>query len=218
MIELLYSIDDSSYLRWQAEFLEWSVRRCGMECRITRLTKSAPDAGTYLCLNRFWSIVHQWEPSEIETVVVLDPDMVFVRPLNVSARAGGVIAQPYSYLYGLPWCPVVIHRDQIRAWAETALALARVLYANKVGWVSEMWASSISANMLGLQLERRSLCVSNYEPALRDASIIHYCYEQAGFFKQRYSPGDELPRIEGTEVQQQVTALLRECFGSGTQR
>jgi len=91
MVELIYSIDDSDYQSWQAALLDWSVRRSAMTCRITRLTATAPDAETYRCLNRFWSVVHQWQPSDAQTIVILDPDMLFVRPLNAVAGRGALV-------------------------------------------------------------------------------------------------------------------------------
>ena len=212
MLELIYSIDDSSYQAWQAGLLDWSARQTGMDCRISRLTALAPDRDAYRCLNRFWSIVHQWKPSDAETVVVLDPDMVFVRPLNVVARPKVIMGQPYGYVHDLPWCPLVLHRDQVHPWASTGLSLARAIYANGGGWISEMWAGTISAHAIGLQLDRCRLSAFNCESTLNGAAIIHYCYDHAGFFKQRYQPGERLV-IQGTsEVQHHLLSLINHCF------
>lgn len=212
MLELIYSIDDSPYQAWQATLLEWSARQTGMNCRINRLTALAPDRGTYRCINRFWSIVHQWKPSDAETVVVLDPDMVFVQPLNVVARPKVIMGQPYGYVHDLPWCPLVLHRDQVNPWATAGLALARAIHANGGGWISEMWAGVISAQTLGLQLDRCRLAAFNCESTLNGASIIHYCYDHGGFFKQRYRPGVQLEIENMTEVQHHLRCLINDCF------
>jgi len=215
MVEFIYSIDDSDYQCWQAELLDWSVRRSGMTCRITRLTATAPDAETYRCLNRLWSVVHQWQPSDAQTVVFLDPDMLFVRPLNVASARGALIGQPYGYANDLPWCPLVFHRDDVKRWAEVCLPLARAIHSAGGGWISEIWAGAIGANLLGLRIERKDLAAFNCEPELADRSIIHYCYDHGGFFKQRYRSGDYVNDSAGTAVNRQLAALLNECFGCG---
>src|SRR5438067_2187233 len=117
MIEFLYSIDNSLYQRWQADLLDWSIRRVQDGCRITRLTLLAPDHRVYSPLNRLWSIAYEWTPSECETVVILDPDMVFVRALCVKSHRAGLVGQPYGSVYDLPWCPLVFHRDRVQEWA-----------------------------------------------------------------------------------------------------
>ena len=205
-MELVYSVDGSQYLSWQADLLDWTARRVNANYRITRLTQRAPEHQVYSCLNRFWSLANAWQPSEHPTVAVLDPDMVLVRALEVAAPAGILIGQPYSYLFDLPWCPLILHRDRVREWATKALELARTIHGAGGGWVSEMWAGSIAANQIGLRLERRPLCVFNSDPELGDAAVIHYCYDHGGFSKQRYVPGHVIPWTSQTPVS--TTALL----------
>jgi hypothetical protein len=214
MTELIYSIDQSPRFAWQAELLDWSVRRVGMDCRITRLTALHPDQSEYLCLNRWWAILNQWKESEAETVVILDPDMVFVRPLNVTAKRGQIIGSPYPYVYDLVWCPVVLHRDHVREWAFKTMALAQLLAQHGIGWVSEIWAANICATRLCLQLERRELGIPNWSGGVGDASVIHYCYQRSGFSKNDYRPGHHVECPDSDEVHRILAELINECFGS----
>jgi hypothetical protein len=212
VIEIIYSIDTSQYQAWQADLLDWSIRRVQQNCRITRLTALAPDQRKYQCLNRLWSISHDWMPSEAETVVIVDPDMVFVRPLAVQARKGAVLGQPYGYVYDLPWCPLVLHRDYVKEWATMSLPLARTIHAKGGGWVSDMWASSIVTTSFGLGIERKTLAVFNTDDNLGEASVIHYCYDHAGFYKRRYQVGQVVGCGLDTEVQRHLTSLVNERF------
>lgn len=208
MIELIYSIDRSDYLTWQADLLEWSVRRVGMQSQITRLTATAPDAADYACLNRFFAIVNEWRESDAETVVILDPDMVFVRPLDVIARRGVLAGHPYSYIFDLIWCPLVLHRDELRAWALRGLELSRALHKAGSGWISEMWAGNISANERKMSLRRQQTAVLNCEARIGAAPIIHYCYDSGGFHKQRYRRGQRVASHRGSEVQQRLAETI----------
>ncbi len=212
MVELVYSIDDSAYLAWQADLLDWSIRRVGMQCRITRLTMMAPDQHKYKALNMFWSLLHEWQPSEAETVVVLDPDMVLLKPLDVLAKKGVLLGHPYSYMYDLPWCPVVLPRENIREWAAKSLPLTRVLHANGVGWISEMWAGIIGASLMGLKIERKALAVFNSDLILGDAAMIHYCYESDGFYKQTYQAGQFVNPSGLSEPQRALATLINQFF------
>jgi hypothetical protein len=135
-------------------------------------------------------------PPADDTVLLLDPDCIFVAPLTNEAVRGEPIAQPLSYMHPDPTVlarhcrrrslvcgvgvPIVIHRDDLAAlaapWLEKTESIrddprSRAL----VGWVAEMWGYVFAAAELGLRHRMRALARFSTEDQV-DLPLIHYCY------------------------------------------
>ena len=222
-VHTVFSIDDSSYLRWQAELLAYSHRTVAQPGPLTCVLSG--DAGPRPVLERIfytraWSPHPQtgdeypaynkpgalmtWmreAPPEEATILVLDPDTIFLRPLASTVERGRPIAHPYSYLdptyneeneaFVRKHCrqpelvqsvgiPILIHRDDLAAlapgwWAKTEAIRNDPHSRALVGWTAEMWGYAFAAAELGLRHELRVLAQVPFEERV-DLPILHYCY------------------------------------------
>ena len=155
-------------------------------------------------------------PPPEEWLLLLDPDCVFVAPVNAEARRGEPIAQPVSYMRpeevrGLVrrhcrrpalvrgiGIPVVIHREDLSAtaglWLEKTEAIRDDrLGRDQVGWTAEMWGYAFATAELGLRHQLLPLARFSTEDH-SDRPLIHYCYAAAdpegrwSWDKRRYRP------------------------------
>ncbi|HEV7992381.1 MAG TPA: hypothetical protein VGP25_11195 [Gemmatimonadaceae bacterium] len=236
MVHTVLSVDDSPYQRWQADLLAYTHRRVGQSGSLTRLWSSdarpsafagntfrAPpwsphpvsgdDYAPYNRPSALLAWVRDTPPTD-ETVLLLDPDCVFVAALTVEATRGEPIAQPLSYLHPDPvlaarhcritlsgvgvGVPIVIHRDDLCAVAEPWLAKTESIRDDRTsrrlaGWVAEMWGYVFAAAELGLHHRPRALARFPTEDRA-DLPLIHYCYgaastdERWSWDKRRYRP------------------------------
>jgi hypothetical protein len=223
-MHFIFNAEDTTYGYWQGELMAYTYRKVGQAGRLTRLL-SCDDSPTrfafsydtvrvhsysihprsrdrYLAYNKPASIV-QWmeavRPRE-RTIVVLDPDCLFLRSISVEAKAGRPAGHVYSYMDpqgGLGslifsrhcrrnrnlgqsvGIPLVIHRDDLRAVAPRWLEATREIRDDAkshaaTGWIAEMFGYTVAAAELGLVHETRRLCVFPGEDSL-DAPFMHYC-------------------------------------------
>lgn len=236
----VFSIDDSAYQRWQAQLLAYSHRRVGQPGLLTCLLSSnrrtdpvlkdtfrtrtwSPHPTTqdqYPPYNRIFSLItwlREAPPTE-DTILLLDPDCVFLRPLDVSAQRGHPIAQPIHYMTPLKFAdilrkhwahpenldgvgiPTAIHRDDLCELAPRWLEWTEAIRADAVAreqlhWMSDMWGYCIAAAEMGLKHELHDLARFQTESAA-DRPIIHYCYwsespdKTWGWTKRRYRAWD----------------------------
>ncbi len=219
-IQTVFSVDGSRSHRWQAELLAHSHRKVRQPGSLTRLW-SGPERPTAFAGETFWAepyaphpvsgddyapynkpaAIQEWLggvcPPE-ETVLVVDPDCVFLTPVVDTVERGRPAAQLYSYLdpaddpgaelaarhcrhpspqgVGVPY---LIHRDDLAALAPLWLAKTEAIRGDRrsrelAGWVAEMWGYAFAAAELGLVHEARELCVVQTEDQT-EAPIIHYC-------------------------------------------
>lgn len=219
-VHTVFSIDDSSYLRWQAELLAYSHRKVAqsgpLTCLLsgdgerrpalerifqTRSWRPHPVTGDdYPPYNRIFAL-NAWlreAPPEEETILLLDPDNVFLRPLEVSVERGRPISQPISYMHPPTYdeqlrkhcerpdelegigIPTVIHRDDLVELAPLWLAKTEALRSDpadreRLAWISDMWGYCIAARELGLRHELREMAQFQIEDRA-DLPIVHYCY------------------------------------------
>lgn len=218
MLHSVFSIDGSRYQQWQADLLAYSHRRVGQAGPVTRLWSSdgrptafagrtfraAPysphpvSRDDYAPYNKP-SAVLSWlrtSPPTDDTVLLLDPDCVFVASFTVEANRGEPIGQPLGYMrpdatviarhcrrpravQGIG-IPIVIHRDDLTALAATWLEKTESIRDDRrscarVGWVAEMWGYAFAAAELGLRHRRRVLARFPTEDRT-DLPLIHYCY------------------------------------------
>lgn len=100
-MQVIFSCEDKTYMWWQAELLHHTFRKCGMQAGLTALVADGGESehtyscdvlrvGIYkdkcsgeplMCLNKPGGIA-EWaapEPDSRETVLIVDPDSVFLR-------------------------------------------------------------------------------------------------------------------------------------------
>lgn len=220
MPHVLFSVDGSLYQRWQAELLAYSHRRVGQRGTLTRLWSSDarpssfsgstfraapwsphPITGDDYAPYNKPSAVLQWltvTPPADQTVLLVDPDFVFVAPIEVEVSRGEPIGQPLSYLRPNALAPLVarhcrrraalqgvgvpilIHRDDLRELAAPWLKKTEAIRDDRrsrelAGWVAEMWGYAFAAAELGLHHEARELARFSTEDRA-DLPLVHYCY------------------------------------------
>jgi hypothetical protein len=218
-METIFSADGSLYHAWQADLLESTHNSVGQSGKLIRLLSGDGDApafaGTtfqvspasphpitgdkYLPYNKPAAILAWMERGACkdETLLLIDPDFVFLAPFELPAVAGRPIAHPARYLD--PWrhaelvrrhghepedvqgigVPILVHRDDLAALAPAWLARTEEIRANpascsSAGWVAEMWAYALAAADLSLPH-----LVWPLAHVLSDDSIelplLHYC-------------------------------------------
>lgn len=155
------------------------------------------------------------------TVLVLDPDCVFLDRLILDVEPGDPVAQPSGFMNAAEHAsvlyrhfphaevlqplsvPLVIHRDDLHELAPLWLARTEDLREDpltreRLGWVSEMWGCSIAAAQLGLRFELRSFALLQGDDKV-SLPLIHYAYESASpdgtwrWEKRAYRPWDRVP-------------------------
>jgi len=100
-MQVIFSCEDKTYLWWQAELLHHTFNKCGIQAGLTALVadcgepaheyscdvmpvgsyKDRCSGGPLMCLNKPGAIA-EWaalEPGSRETVLIVDPDSVFLR-------------------------------------------------------------------------------------------------------------------------------------------
>jgi hypothetical protein len=220
-LHTVVSIDGSPYQLWQAELLEWTHGRVGQPGPLTwlvaadeapagaRLARTyatgamSPHPRTgddYAPYNKPYSLL-AWladAPPEEEHLLVLDPDCVFLAPLEVLAEPGRPVAQPIWYMNPERYrgalarhcarpdalepvgIPTAIRRDDLARLTPLWLAKTEEIRedarsAHALGWVAEMWAYAIAAHETGLRHVLRPMAWFNTDDRA-DLPIVHYCY------------------------------------------
>jgi hypothetical protein len=221
-VHTVFSIENKPYHRWQAELLRYSHERSGQPGRLTCLV-SGPDEGVEPIEGAFHAPSWSWHPvtgdyfpfinkpvalakwltespPEEETILLVDPDFVFLSPFTLEAEEGKPHAQRISYMTdsdpGLrEHCarperiqpvgvPIVIHRHDL-AWlaphwiARTEQLRADEALAERLGVTAEMWAYALVSAELGLEHQLGEIAAFNTEDR-EDLPLVHYCYAVAG--------------------------------------
>ncbi len=227
-LRLVVSIEAGTKTEWQAALLAYSRVRAGETAPLTVLCAGGEakepmpgaeivvtanyrglDAGDYAPLNkpagiRDWLLI---APPAEDQVLILDPDVVVLRPLPPGPAPG---CRPRADYYPLDrvnlaetWVraltrhpellesvgiPVWIDREQLRAlaprWLNQTLAVRRA-GALHSAWVAEMVGYSLAAADLGISHEA---VTDSCGPA-----ILHYYTNHCGLWwrKSRYVPWNE---------------------------
>ncbi len=227
MIRTLISMEDNVYQFWQAQLLadtfhqarqpgvltrlvsvsnSQPVRRIdGVETIITRAYSPDPRSGdSYPAYNKPGSIcewLDQDPGDDDETVMIIDPDFVFVGQMLLEPEHGRPLSEPISYMqWNLPDSQVVlnrhcrvahdkvpavgvpnlIRRGDLRTMAPRWYELTRQLRDDSVtratlDWICEMWAYSIASAEVGLEHVCQPLGHFQHHTELR-LPLIHYCY------------------------------------------
>jgi hypothetical protein len=188
------------------------------------------------------SLLHAGETirEEYDSIVLCDPDMIFVRPpefpptlsgdycsymnydldcVEVARRALSISRELVDEQKEALRCgvPYVIPVDEARPLAEAWLEAVDAFPARK--WEDVMYAFGLAAVKLGLKVTPTRLAQSNYWPdANVRADVVHYCYGDETWSKRHYFREDRAgsvwqPRAEspaGT-VLGEILSQLREA-------
>jgi hypothetical protein len=224
VIHTVFSVDGSLYLRWQSDLLAHSHKKAGQPGPLTRLYSAhgeptpfdgntvqtrpySPHPVTgdeYLPYNRIGAVA-EWlalAPPAEETLLVVDPDCIFLTAFDEEAERGRPAAQYIPFMenfvdahpefvkrHGLrPGAvqamavPFLIHRDDLRELMPLYMEKTEEVRADPAscaliggGWTAEMWGYAFAAARLGLRHELRYLTRWPYEP-WTDLPFIHYAY------------------------------------------
>jgi hypothetical protein len=216
----LASVDGSAYLAWQAELLVHSHRRCGQSGSLEILTDCAviPGDRGYPPYNKPYAVMRWAQRHDLDcTVIVLDPDMVFTKPLSPSVSPRRIIAQrsgaplprsmrnvvsrqaPAARSLTLLEPPLIVHGSDLpaltRRWLHWTIRLradpdARLM----VAWLCEMWALALAVKDLGLKIRwKEDLACVPPIPCGARFSLVHYAWRTSCFDKRTYTPWTDLP-------------------------
>lgn len=220
-VHTVFSIDGSRFQRWQAELLAYSHRKVHQPGPLTRLysarNKPSVFAGRtfrtppysphpetkddYAPYNRIGALAEWLEtsPPKESTVLVLDPDFVFLTPYDEPVKRGRPVTQRVAYMrpeiprnakvlqrHGYKarsvqpmGIPLLIHQDDLRAllplWMEKTMAIRDDRVSRKyANWISDMWGYVFAAIDLGLRHELRNL--AGWIDQKGGLPFIHYCH------------------------------------------
>jgi len=226
--EDLYTVvctDTSPSMQWQCEFLEHTWRGVRQPGELIRLAACKPgerlpehryartlrmkwtnlDADTgdvYPPYNRLYSLrdwLRQHRPEG--TVLIVDPDCVFLAPVSERTHAGLVKAQRWVDFFGLTdthWAtwvsehsavdpaaleaatwPALIHTRDLDALLDRWIELTVALRRNSLDQISDMIAFVVALKESGLDVKLHNFtAVFDYpEAEVRGAPLIHYCQD-----------------------------------------
>lgn len=232
---MTYSVvctDTSPYVGWQCELLEYSWKRAGQPGQLLRLVTAPGDVPIpahqlaivsrvpyqpalyygYKCLERLYAFQH-WLQSERPrgTVIVLDPDFVFLRPIPDEVPPGAPRAQhwvdytPPSPLTQAATWPLVIHTSDLASLLPAWIEMTVALYSATRRWETDMYAfvAVAAAAKLHFTLEPLGAFVGWPDAQVASAPIVHYCQDVldgAGnvlWSKRTYRPWERVQGASG---------------------
>lgn len=257
-VHTVFSVDGSLYQRWQADLLAYSHRKVNQPGPLTRLysawdtpppfdgqthhTKPYSHSITgdhYPPFNRIMALRHWMRnfPPQEETLLLLDPDCIFLTAYDESVERGQPVTQPISYMnpaitdnaellkrHGFKpeavqaiGIPTLIHRDDLAVlvplWVEKTHEIrSDPISRELVNWISEMWGYVFAAAQLGLRHELRDLAHWQMDDRT-DLSFIHYCYsstnaqKQWEWTKRTYKPWEPVPQPPHDTPQATITLI-----------
>ncbi len=251
MIHSVICTDNGPNVHWQSELLEYSWSRVNQQGEIVRLvscdldtesplhkyarvirtepTSIHPESGDhYLPYNRLFSF-RQWldEYQPEGTVLILDPDCVFRKPLNIEVKDGLPIGQHWQdfgisdsfrgameglsdvdidSLPPLTW-PALITCGDLRRIIDRWIELTAGIRNKTAGWESDMFAFVVACqeHALHFELQNNTAWTPWPDAKVENASLVHYCqkiYNSTGeeiWWKQAYKPWDRLPTTDAKE-------------------
>ena len=223
-VHTVFSADGSSYHRWQSDLLAYSHAKVSQPGPLTRLYSARgepwpfdgrtfqtppysphPTTGDdYPPYNRIGAL-SEWltlSPPTEETVLLIDPDFVFLSICDEEVERGRPVAHPIlsmevikaehpellkrhgfqpDAVQGMA-VPFLIHRDDLREMFPLYMELTEQVRSDPAsrewiggGWTAEMWGYSFTAARLGLRHELRRLARWPYDP-WTDLPLIHYAF------------------------------------------
>lgn len=162
-------------------------------------------------------------PYRGEMLLLLDPDMVFVKPWDRNGNAS--VAEEISYMHPvrcgrniikrhckrnaekvqpIGW-PLIISEEELRVIADRWYVLTEEMRGNKftlkeANWVTDMWAFSIVAAECDISFSVERRCSFSNDNLDTNHSLIHYTYptsSKSGFHwdKRQYRPWSPMPTL-----------------------
>jgi hypothetical protein len=172
--------------------------------------------------------------SECDSIVLCDPDMIFVRPpefpttlsgdfcsymnyeldcVEVARRALGISRELLDEQKEMLRCgvPYVIPVSDARPLAEVWIEAIDAFPARK--WEDVMYAFGLAAVKLGLKVMLTRMADSNYWPdANVRADVVHYCYGDETWSKRHYFRQDQAQNVWQPRVEAQANTILGEIL------
>jgi hypothetical protein len=223
--------DASDYIHWQCELLEYSWLRArqpgellrlvagpeeeaplpGHEAaRVVRMGDPGGRAGGYLAFERLF-MLQEWLEAEQPrgSVLLIDPDCVFRKPIEREAEPGAPIAQHWVDYDAKPptqaatW-PALIHTSDLERLLREWIAFTRAIYRTTHRWESDMFGfvSAGSSINLRFKLDAVGAFVGWPDEQVGEAPLVHYCQDVlASDGRKLWSKRDYKPwaTVEGGE-------------------
>ena len=222
---VVYSTSNTPYQHWQCDLLEYTAKKCGQEGKLYCLCcenehdkkydfERKPIGDTTVIkypsfmkndeTKDMWGIANKFHSLELfmknndihGSLLNLDPDMCFLKPVNVKTVPGVVIGQEWvdgffqdpifkdksittvdikkehMYMY-----PFIMHTDDMRQILDRFIDLCYKIKIKYNKWESDMFALIIATVEYGLQINFEKLgCCNNWSKYRNDKEypIIHY--------------------------------------------
>lgn len=228
MIYTIVCTDASPYINWQCDLLEYSWKRAAQPGQLLRLVTVPEDAPLpshphaivsrvpceperyqgYKCLERLCALQHWLQRDRPSgTVLILDPDVVFLRPVPVEVAPASPRAQhwvdyqpPSPHTQAATW-PLFIHTSDLESLLPAWIDLSVALYTVTRRWETDMYALVAAAAAAGLHfsLDTLGAFVGWPDEQVGSAPLVHYCQDvldDAGrllWSKRTYQPWARVP-------------------------
>lgn len=205
-----------------------------LPARSYRVTSRGSD---YACRNAAGTLLEASRVvgPEFHSLLLCDPDVVFVRRLRFAPKLSGAESGYLDYAeapvraamrrLGISWpthvpanggslccgTPYLIPQDCARIVAETWLEAIDAFVPPR--WEDNMYAFGLATLRLGLQLRRICLADTNYFPeAPVRAPIVHYCYDNHIWSKRKFASSRAARRVWTPPGGSRPGSILAEVF------
>jgi hypothetical protein len=211
---LLVSVDGSEALEWQLDLLSLSREAVAAETDLQILRDVDPVLHHHYPPSNRPFAVRKWIRSRRDRsghVCVVDPDMVLLRPIDVTPREGDVIADLGTYPFGdetlralrrhvvrpdrvpLGIPPIFIAEADLASVVDAWVDVTAALWADSatrrlLGWLCEMWAFPLAAQRVGLRVVTQRLAHVPPAPPPARPLVLHYAWRTPFFDKTNYRP------------------------------
>ncbi len=265
---VIYSMSNSPFQEWQADLLDYSfqrakqpgtlVRICSIDAKFPRrkipkskvgLTISTPNFSRitwkidWPVMNKPGSLKYIFKEDIVrdeDTLIFLDPDMIFVKAWDPEVKMGCAIGQKWKG-YGQSYCqntsihpdlcpvneddclmfPFAIKAADMKKIVKDIELFSREGYLKHNDWMADMSAfvTAMVKNKIGVEtIENIGLCNNWDNNSDRSAPIMHYCKpirDQSGkviWGKWRYQPWRIPPDFSQAtnRVDEEVLKMLKE--------
>ncbi|MDT4967771.1 MAG: hypothetical protein QOJ64_2508 [Acidobacteriota bacterium] len=259
---IVVSAENNPYMAWQCKLFHFScttradrtpliiahdtetelhpdfeeILKVGGQVRIAPNYKQTARGDIYPPRNTPATLLHAVDlcQEQIQSIVLCDPDMIFVRapqfPSTLSgdycsymnydlecvdeARAvlrispGSIAEAGESLRCGVPYSvPTKVARRLGNAWIEAIDAFP------PRKWEDVMYAFGLAAIRLGLEVTLTRVAEHNYWPqAMAKADVIHYCYGDEAWNKRQYFREDQARGVWESPGEAQPGTILSEIF------
>lgn len=218
---------------WMVERLKRSIERSGQPGHVVVKAGEHPERWRYPILDRLLTFQYAMLECADESVALLDPDQVILRPFDppVSPGVGWALGHPWmeherKRAVQLEWVadgaalmqlvdwPVILHADDARRLAPAWLALTEDMLRDPVwpglfGWMLDQWTFCAVAHKLGIRFRSHMMrAVPGVDTALRDAWSLHYHADVHEFSKRTWRPGTPMEARPSDEVYEALRRAL----------